>query len=182
MRKLSNEELNRLTPEAFKQMPKMQVIAVLDNIRSMHNIGSVFRTADAFGLEAVYLCGITATPPNKEIYKTALGATESVHWKYFSTTADALKELKNCNYKIIAIEQFDNSIFLNAFSPEPNKQYAMVFGNEINGIDEALIPLLDSSIEIPQSGTKHSLNIAVSAGVVLWDFFHKINSLPLSRK
>lgn len=182
MRKLSNEELKRISPEAFKQMRKMPVIAVLDNIRSMHNIGSVFRTADAFSLEAVYLCGITATPPNKEIYKTALGATESVHWEYFSTTAEALTALKNKGYTIIAIEQFDDSLFLNAFIPAPDTHYALVFGNEINGIDETLIPLLDGSIEIPQSGTKHSLNIAVSAGVVLWDFFQKIYTLPLSRK
>jgi|ERR1017187_1532273 tRNA G18 (ribose-2'-O)-methylase SpoU len=174
MRKLKNEELGRKTVEEFKQASKEPIIIVLDNVRSLNNIGSIFRTADAFLIEAIYLCGITAKPPHKDIQKTALGATESVNWKHFESTKAAIIELKERGYKIILIEQIDKSISLSDFIPLNGTKYAFVFGNEITGIDESLLPYADECIEIFQSGTKHSLNIAVSVGIVIWDVFSKI--------
>jgi len=171
MRKIRNDELGRKTLDEFKSANKTPLIIVLDNVRSLHNVGSVFRTADAFLCEAIYLCGITACPPHREIQKTALGATESVLWKYFNNTQDALTELKSLGYHTVAIEQVEKATPLNAFKPEPDKKYAFVFGHEVDGVDEKLFSLIDSFIEIPQSGTKHSLNIAVSAGVVIWEYF-----------
>lgn len=174
-RKLKNEELNRISIDQFKSTDKTPIIIVLDNIRSLNNIGSVFRTADAFLIEAVYLCGITATPPHREIQKTALGATETVEWKYFKTTADAIKTLKENNYKITAIEQTENSTMLNEFNINSNEKLAVIFGNEVRGVEQEVIDLSDTVIEIPQYGTKHSLNISVSCGIIIWDVFQKIN-------
>ena len=175
MRKLSNSELNRISPEEFKEAAKVPIIIVLDNIRSLSNIGSVFRTSDAFRIEAVYLCGITACPPNKEIQKTALGATESVYWKYYSETIDAIKDLKSNNYSILAIEQAEGSVMLQDVSLKENSKIALVFGNEVKGVEDEVMELSDVCIEIPQFGTKHSLNISVSVGIVVWDLFKKIN-------
>jgi tRNA G18 (ribose-2'-O)-methylase SpoU len=176
MRKLQNDELNRLSVDEFKKAKKTPIVVVLDNIRSFNNVGSAFRTADAFRIEAVYLCGITARPPHREIHKTALGATESVSWKYFKKTEEALSELAGMDYEIISIEQTDNSIMLNNFKPSGNNKYAFVFGNEVHGVDDKVIQMSNTVIEIPQTGTKHSLNITVSVGIVLWDFYSKINS------
>ena len=176
MRKLKTTELNRLTIEEFKKVPKIPVVVVLDNIRSQNNTGSVFRTADAFRLEAIYLCGITATPPHREINKTALGATDSVTWKYFPETHLALESLKKEGYVLLGVEQTNTSIPLHLFHPEKEKKYALVFGNEVNGIDEAIIPLVHNCIEIPQYGTKHSLNVSVAAGIVVWDFIRHFNN------
>ena len=174
MRKLANEELNRKSLEEFKESSKTPVIIVLDNVRSLNNVGSVFRTADAFLLEAVYLCGITGTPPNKEIQKTALGATESVNWKHTLTTLEAIAELKEKGYTICAIEQAESAVMLNEFSPHKKQKIALVFGNEVKGVEQEVINKSDYVIEIPQVGTKHSLNIAVSVGIVVWDFFQKL--------
>lgn len=174
MRKYKVEELKRLTIEEFKNAEKTPLVIVLDNVRSLNNIGSVFRTADAFRVEAIYLCGITATPPHREIHKTALGATESVDWKYFNTTTDALKHLKTDGATIYAIEQAEGSIPLNKFVPPKDKRIALVFGNEINGVEENAMTLANGCIEIPQFGYKHSLNISVTAGVVVWDIFNKL--------
>jgi tRNA G18 (ribose-2'-O)-methylase SpoU len=176
MRKLRNEELNRLNVEQFKQSNKIPVFIVLDNIRSLNNTGSVFRTADAFRIEKIYLCGITAKPPHREIQKTALGATDSVDWKYFDTTKQAIDELKKNNFKIYAIEQADESISLENFSPDFNKKIAVIFGNEVKGVDNEIMNLIDNCIEIPQFGTKHSLNISVSVGIVVWHLFTNYNS------
>lgn len=173
MRKLKNEELGRASKEEFKNQTKNPVILVLDNVRSLHNVGSVFRTADAFALESIYLCGITATPPHREIEKTALGATESVNWKYFEKNTDAVDTLREQGYQIFSIEQVENSINLLDFQPESEKKYAFIFGNEVNGVDPEVIRLSDGYIEIPQFGTKHSFNISISVGIVLWDFFSK---------
>ena len=168
-KKLQNEELNRISTEEFKQTEKTPLIIVLDNIRSLNNIGSVFRTADAFLIEAVYLCGITAQPPHRDIQKTALGATETVTWKYFNNTIDALVDLKQTQYKIAAIEQTQNSTMLNDFKIKSNEKWALVFGNEVNGVEQEIINQSDVVIEIPQYGTKHSLNISVSTGIVVWE-------------
>lgn len=176
MRKTANEELNRLTIENFRRSVKTPVVIVMDNMRSAHNTGSVFRTADAFAVEAVYCCGITAVPPNRELLKTALGAQDSLRWKYFSTTREALEQLKTENTFIAGIEQTDESISLENFKPDFSKQIAFVFGNEVSGLDENILNLLDCCIEIPQFGTKHSFNISVSAGIVLWDYFIKKQS------
>ncbi|MEI6456511.1 MAG: RNA methyltransferase [bacterium] len=173
MRKLTMTELNRLSVEEFRSAEKNRVIIVLDNIRSQNNVGSVFRTADAFLAEAVYLCGITATPPHREIHKTALGATESVNWRYFEETREALTELRTNGYYIIAVEQTDKSIPLNEFLHPEGKKLALLFGNEVNGIEEELLELADLSIEIPQLGTKHSINISVAVGIVLWDLLNR---------
>jgi 23S rRNA (guanosine2251-2'-O)-methyltransferase len=169
MRKIPNNELNRLSVEDFKKADKLPVVIILDNIRSQHNIGSVFRTSDAFRMDKIFLCGITATPPNREIHKTALGATESVEWKYFDTTIDAIEYLRKENYNIYAIEQVENSINLIDFKLNINEKTAFIFGNEVDGVSEEVMPLVDGSIEIPQFGTKHSLNISVSAGIVIWE-------------
>ncbi len=170
MRKLANSELNRLSREEFKFSPKLPVAVVLDNVRSLHNVGSVFRTADAFGVEILYLCGITGSPPHREIEKTALGATLSVNWKYSGTTIETLALLKKEGYVIISVEQVDKSIKLDCFTPERGRKYALVFGHEVSGVSQAAVAFSDACIEIPQSGTKHSLNIAVCAGIVLWEF------------
>ncbi len=174
MRKLANEELNRKSLDEFKESSKSPIVIVLDNVRSLNNVGSVFRTADAFLIEAVYLCGITGTPPNKEIQKTALGATESITWKYFASTMDALAELKQDGYMVCAIEQAESACILNNFIPEKNQKVAIIFGNEVKGVEQEVIDHSDQVIEIPQVGTKHSLNIAVSVGIVVWDLFRKL--------
>jgi tRNA G18 (ribose-2'-O)-methylase SpoU len=174
MRKLLNSELERKSVEDFKQAKKTPLILILDDIRSLHNIGSVFRTADAFLIEKIYLCGITATPPHKEIHKTALGATETVAWEYQKNIHDVIAKLKAENVNVYAVEQVENALFLDAFIPEKNKKYALVFGNEVYGVNQEAIQNCNGCIEIPQLGTKHSLNISVSAGIVVWDFFQKI--------
>ena len=176
MRKLLNEELNRKSVDEFKQASKTPVIIVLDNVRSLNNVGSVFRTADAFLVEAVYLCGITGCPPNKDIQKTALGSTESVAWKYFKTTMEAVEELRQNNYKVYAIEQTESAIMLNDFIPVKTQKVAIIFGNEVKGVQQEVIDASAGVIEIPQAGTKHSINIAVSVGVVTWDLFQKLIS------
>jgi len=175
MRKLRNIELNRLSVEEFRETEKTPIVVVLDNIRSCNNIGSVFRTSDALLIEKIYLCGITATPPNNEIRKTALDAEKSINWEYFENTEDAVKKLKEEGYKVYAIEQVENSISLPDFKPEKNEKVALVFGNEVKGVKQSVINLCHGSIEIPQYGTKHSFNISVSAGIVLWDVFQKLN-------
>lgn len=177
MRKLLNEELNRLEVEAFKKADKIPVVVVLDNVRSMNNTGSVFRTSDAFRVESVYLCGITAVPPHKEIHKTALGATESVGWKYFEQTREAVEQLRRNGYMVCSIEQAEESIMLESFPVEEDRKYALVFGHEIRGVDQEIVDMSDQCIEIPQYGTKHSLNISVSAGIVVWEFFRKLSGL-----
>ena len=174
MRKLLNAELDRKSIDEFKQSNKTPIIIVLDNVRSLNNVGSVFRTADAFLLEAVYLCGITGCPPNKEIQKTALGATETVNWKYFKTTLDAITELKQNHYQIYAIEQTEKAIMLNEFIPMDNVKHAIIFGNEVKGVEQEVIDISNGVLEIPQLGTKHSLNISVSVGIVVWDLFNKL--------
>ena len=176
-RKLKNHELNRLNIEAFKKVAKIPVIVVLDNIRSLNNIGSVFRTGDAFLIEAIYLCGITAKPPHKDIHKTALGATDSVDWHYFKTTNDAVEKLKNNGVIIVSIEQVEDAIPLQAFEVKPKQKYALVFGNEVKGVQQDIVNQSDYCLEIPQFGTKHSLNISVSVGVVLWEFVKKTKLL-----
>ena len=177
MRKLKNEELNRISKEEFKVQQKMPLIVVLDNVRSMNNVGSVFRTTDAFLLDAIYLCGITACPPHREIEKTALGATSTVAWKHFKNVTEAISALRQQNYVIVSVEQTDNSISLNKFFPSPGKKYALLFGHEMNGISEEAIQMSDLALEVPQYGTKHSLNIAVCAGIVIWDIYSKIKNL-----
>ncbi len=174
MRKLKNSELGRITVDAFKKVEKTPLIVVLDNIRSLNNVGSVFRTSDAFLIEKIYLCGITATPPNKEIHKTALGATESVDWEYVKDTLTLVEKLQQENVKVLSIEQAENSTMLNDFVPEDNQKYAVVMGNEVKGVQQEVVSASDVCIEIPQLGTKHSLNISVSCGVVLWDLFNKL--------
>lgn len=169
MRKLLNSELGRKSVKEFRIAKKSPVIIILDNVRSMSNVGSIFRSADAFLAESIYLCGITGVPPHPEIRKTALGATESVLWKYFGNTLDAIAGLKASGYKIIGIEQAEGAISLRDFRPEENLKYALIFGHEVNGVDQKVIDNCDHVIEIPQSGTKHSLNIAVSVGIVLWE-------------
>ena len=174
MRKLKNSELNRLSIDEFKKAPKTPLIVILDNIRSLNNIGSVFRTCDSFLIKKIYLCGITAKPPHKDIHKTALGSTESVDWQYSKNTMDAIHELKKDNIKIISIEQAEDAIKLHDFKPDKKTVYALVFGNEVKGVDQEIINASDMVIEIPQYGTKHSLNISVSAGVVIWDLYSKL--------
>src|ERR1051326_3223620 len=171
MRKLKNEELERLTPEEFKRSQKLPLVVILDNVRSLHNVGSVFRTCDAFRLQALYLCGITGKPPDREIQKTALGATETVEWRHFENTNDAMKELRAQGFHIYAVEQALGSIALNEFQLEEKKNIALVFGNEVKGVDQEIVNSCNGVIEIPQAGSKHSLNIAVSAGIVCWEIF-----------
>lgn len=175
MRKLANDELSRLNVEDYKKAVKTPLIIILDNIRSLNNIGSVFRTADAFLVEKIYLCGITAKPPHKDIHKTALGATESVDWEHRESTIDLINELQAKGVKVISIEQAENATMLNDFSLTANQHYALVFGNEVKGVSQEVVSKSDEVIEIPQFGTKHSLNISVSAGVVVWDFWSKLN-------
>lgn len=176
MRKLKNSELNRLSVDGFKESKKNPIIVVLDNIRSLNNIGSVFRTSDAFLIEKIYLCGITARPPHKDINKTALGATETVEWEYYESTTELIKKLKNEGVKIASVEQAENAEMLGEFTPKQGEKYAIVFGNEVKGVDQEVVNLSDTVIEIPQFGTKHSLNISVSAGIVIWDLHSKLNS------
>lgn len=174
MRKLTNDELNRKSVTEFRASEKSPFIIVLDNVRSLNNVGSIFRTADAFLVEAVWLCGITATPPHREIHKTALGATESVEWKYFESSAEAVRLLKERDYAIVSVEQAEGAVSLDRFATEPGKRYALVFGHEIRGVTEEVVNLSDACIEIPQYGTKHSFNVAVSAGIVLWELAGRI--------
>jgi tRNA G18 (ribose-2'-O)-methylase SpoU len=174
MRKLKINELNRLSEEEFKKAEKIPLVVVLDNIRSCNNIGSVFRTSDALLIEKIYLCEITATPPNKEIHKTALDAEKSVGWEYFEKTEEAVKKLQQEGYKVFAVEQVENSILLPDFQPKKNEKLALVFGNEVKGVQQKVVNLCNGAIEIPQYGTKHSFNISVSAGIVLWDVFQKL--------
>ena len=176
MRKLKNSELERLSLDEYKEVEKTSVTVVLDNIRSCNNIGSVFRTSDALLIEKVILCGITATPPNKEIHKTALDAEKSVSWEYFEETENAVQELKKNGYRVFAVEQVENSILLPDFFPEKNQKLALVFGNEVKGVQQSVVNSCDGAIEIPQYGTKHSFNISVSAGIVLWDLVYKLRS------
>lgn len=172
-RKLKNSELNRLSVEEFKEVRKLPIVVVLDNIRSLNNIGSVFRTSDAFLLEKIYLCGITAQPPHRDIHKTALGATESLEWEYVEDTLDCVKRLQGEGYHCCAIEQAENSVMLNDFDHSKYDKIAVIFGNEVKGVQQEVINQCEECVEIPQLGTKHSLNISVSAGVVLWELFSK---------
>ncbi len=174
MRKLKNEELDRLSVEEFKVKKKRPIVIILDNIRSMNNVGSTFRTADAFLIEKVYLCGITATPPHREINKTALGATESVSWEHREGTETLIEELKEAGYRIVCVEQTDESVPLQDFLPYKDTKYCVVFGNEVFGVTDEVVEKADICLEIPQFGTKHSLNVSVSIGVVMWDFFKKL--------
>ncbi len=179
MKKLKTWELERKSVEQFKNASKQPIVIVLDNIRSLNNIGSVFRTADAFLVKSIFLTGFTAIPPHKDIHKTALGATESVEWKYFKKGTEAVKELKNENYKVYSVEQTDKSIPLSGFYPDGESSIALVFGNEVKGVSQEIIEISSGCIEIPQFGTKHSFNIAVSAGIVLWDLYTKRKTAPL---
>lgn len=174
MRKLENNELERKSIEDFKTAAKTPIIIILDDIRSLHNIGSVFRTADAFLIEKIYLCGITATPPNKEIHKTALGATETVDWEHHKSVLEVIENVKKEGITVFAVEQVENSISLQDFETKGGKKYALVFGNEVYGVSQEAVALCNGCIEIPQLGTKHSLNISVSAGIVVWDLFKKL--------
>jgi len=176
MRKLKNNELDRLSVDAFKEAKKTPIIIILDNIRSLNNIGSVFRTSDAFLIEKIYLCGITATPPHKDIHKTALGSTDTVDWEYAENTIELIETLKADHIKVCSIEQAENATMLNNFTPEANTTYALVFGNEVKGVAQDVVSASDVVIEIPQFGTKHSLNISVSCGVVVWDVFSKLKT------
>jgi 23S rRNA (guanosine2251-2'-O)-methyltransferase len=171
VRKLKLDELNRASVTEFKAQEKLPVIVVLDNVRSMHNVGSIFRTCDGFAVEQVCLCGITGRPPHREIEKTALGATQSVNWTFYTDTLQAVEQLRKDGYRIIAIEQAEKSIMLNEFVAKKEEKYALIFGNEVNGVSDEVMKVIDACIEIPQFGTKHSFNIVVSAGIVLWDFF-----------
>lgn len=175
MRKLLNEELERLSVHEFKESKKIPVIVLLDNVRSQNNIGSLFRTADAFRLEALFLCGITSKPPQREIHKTALGATESVHWEYRDKTIEAIEELIAAGYQILAVEQTEHSVALEQLQLSRNQKYVLVFGHEVRGVDQRVLDRSDMSIEIPQYGTKHSLNISVAAGIVIWDVFKQLS-------
>ncbi len=175
MRKLKLHELGRVGVDEYKKQDKVPLVVVLDNVRSMHNIGSIFRTSDGFAVGKICLCGITAQPPHREIEKTALGATQSVDWEYYETAASAITALKSSGYIIIAIEQAENSLMLTDHEPNVSEKYALIFGNEVQGVSNEAMHLADQCIEIPQFGTKHSFNIVVSAGIVLWDFFSKLN-------
>lgn len=174
MRKLKLDELNRVSVEEFKEQEKLPVVIVLDSVRSMHNVGSIFRTGDGFAVEHVCLCGITGQPPHREIEKTALGATQSVNWSYHADAVEAIDELRKLGYTIVAVEQAENSVMLNEFKPKTGQKYALIFGNEVNGVSDQVMAKIDTCLEIPQFGTKHSFNIVVSAGIVLWDFFAKM--------
>lgn len=173
MRKLLNEELGRPTLEEYSQSSKLPVVVVLDNVRSAQNVGSFFRTADAFGIERIALCGISSTPPNREIHKTALGAEISVAWSYHTTTLECIEELRQEGYTIIAIEQIEGATMLDKFQMGHGTKYALVFGNEVEGVDQAVADIVDGAIEIPQVGIKHSLNVSVSAGVLMWELFRQ---------
>ena len=174
MRKLKVTEMNRLTPEEFKESRKLPLVVVLDHIRSLNNVGSVFRTSDAFRGDSIYLCGITACPPNAEIHKTALGAEETVDWKYFNDTLEAVENLKKDGYTVCAIEQVEGSVMLDKLQLDKDEKYAIVMGNEVKGVQQSVVDKCDMCIEIPQYGTKHSLNVSVTTGIVIWEFFNKL--------
>ncbi|WP_342645135.1 RNA methyltransferase [Mucilaginibacter sp. CSA2-8R] len=174
MRKLKLDELNRVSVDEFKEQEKLPIAIVLDNVRSMHNVGSIFRTGDGFAVEQICLCGITGQPPHREIEKTALGATQSVNWTHHADTASAVDQLREDGYIIIAVEQAENSTMLHEYQPLPQQKFALIFGNEVNGVADDVMAKIDTCLEIPQFGTKHSFNIVVSAGIVLWDFFAKL--------
>lgn len=169
MRKLTVEDMHRIDVETFKQSEKLPLVMVLDNVRSLHNVGSVLRTADAFRIEAVYMCGITATPPSAEIHKTALGAEDSVNWQYFEDTMQAVDKLKNEDYTVLAVEQVEGSLKLGNFAFEPQKKYALIMGNEVKGVRQDVVDACHQALEIPQYGTKHSMNVSVTAGIVMWE-------------
>ena len=177
LRKLKVTEMNRLTVEEFKEADKLPLVVVLDEVRSLHNIGAVFRTSDAFLVNSIYLCGITATPPHPEMHKTALGAEYTVDWKYFSRTQDAVNELHEMGYTVLAIEQCEGSTLLDELALEKGKKYAIVLGNEVKGVQQEVVNMSDGCIEIPQYGTKHSLNVSVTAGIMIWEFAHKLFKL-----
>lgn len=177
MQKLKITEMNRLTPEEFKQHTKTPLVVVLDNVRSLHNVGSVFRTSDAFLVEAIYLCGITSTPPHAEIHKTALGAEDSVKWEYFEDSHTAIDKLKREGYTVFAIEQAQGSTLLTDLQLNKNEKYAVVLGNEVKGVQQSVVDCCDGCIEIPQYGTKHSLNVSVTGGIIIWEFFNKIHNV-----
>jgi len=174
MRKLKVTEMNRMTPDEFKNSNKTPLIIVLDEVRSLYNVGSVFRSSDAFRVESIYLCGITATPPNVEIHKTALGAEDTVSWKYFKETQQAVDELKQKEYVLFSIEQVENSTKLQNMELDKNKKYAVIFGNEVKGVQQSIVDQSDACIEIPQFGTKHSLNVSVTAGIIIWEFARQL--------
>ena len=177
MEKLSSDALDRVSVEQYKTMEKRPLYVVLDNVRSLNNVGSVFRTCDAFAVKKLYLCGITARPPHRDIQRTALGATESVDWEYFENTLDAIESLRSQGVQVWAVEQARGSTMLDDFSPEPGREYALVFGNEVFGVDQAVVDACRGALEVPQEGTKHSLNVAVCVGAVLWDVFAKLRRL-----
>ncbi|GJM27938.1 MAG: RNA methyltransferase [Cyclobacteriaceae bacterium] len=178
MRKLENQELERLDIQTFKKYPKNPLVLIMDDVRSLNNVGSAFRTADAFLLEKIYLCGITGSPPHREINKTALGSTESVSWEYVEDVISLIQNISRQGYKIVVVEQTDSSVMLMDFSPDTENSYALVFGNEVFGVNQDLLPMADHCVEIPQYGTKHSLNISVSIGIVVWSMLEKMNKLP----
>lgn len=182
MRKLNVIELNRMSVEQFKTSVKIPLVVVLDNVRSLHNVGSVFRTSDAFRIEKIVLCGITATPPQAEIHKTALGAEDTVEWGYYADTLQAVDDLKSAGYQLMAIEQVEGSVSLVDFVPEKGRRYAIVLGNEVKGVRQDVVDNCDACIEIPQYGTKHSLNVSVTAGIVIWDLFVKFSAVDGSIK
>ena len=177
LRKLKITEMNRLTVDEFKEARKLPLTVVLDDVRSLHNIGAVFRTSDAFLISRIYLCGITAVPPHPEIHKTALGAELTVDWVYCKTTQEAVEELHGEGYTVLAIEQCEGSTMLDEYKPEPERKYALVLGNEVKGVKQEVVDMCDGCIEIPQYGTKHSLNVSVTAGIVLWEFAYKMRKL-----
>ncbi len=179
MRKLNITELNRINKDEFKEARKIPLVVILDQVRSMHNIGSVFRTSDAFRVQALYLCGITATPPQTEIHKTALGAEDSVEWHYYKDTLEAIEKLRKEGYVIYSVEQAEGSILLQELQLEPTRKYAIILGNEVKGVQQTVVNASDGCIEIPQYGTKHSLNVSVTAGIVLWDLFQKLKLMVL---
>ena len=177
MRKIANEELGRPTAEEFAAMEKTPVTVVLDNVRSQQNVGAFFRTGDAFGVERIALCGITAVPPARDIHKTALGAVQTVPWSYFATTEECIARLHEEGYEVLAVEQVEGAVMLGEWRPEPGRRYALVFGNEVEGVSQEAVDRCDGAVEIPQVGTKHSLNVSVSGGVVLWHFFNGLRTL-----
>ena len=174
MRKITNQELGRPSAEEFATMEKMAVTVVLDNVRSAQNVGAFFRTGDAFAVEKILLCGITATPPSREIHKSSLGAEFTVAWEHYSSTTEAVAQLKEQGYTVLAIEQVEGAVMLDKLEVDPTKKYALIFGNEVMGVDQAVVDICDGAIEIPQAGTKHSINVSVCGGVVLWKFFERI--------
>ena len=174
VKKLKLEELGRIDVETFKQISKTPIIIVLDNVRSMHNVGAIFRTADAFLVDKILLCGITPRPPHREIHKAALGATESVDWQYYESVTEAVLDLKTLKYEVLAIEQTTDSVMITDIDIQPNKKYAIVLGNEVEGVSDEVLKYCDGFVEIPQLGTKHSLNVSVCGGIAMWEFFKKL--------